>query len=615
MNFYFIKRKIERLLSQGRGKQLLWLSMLVVIALMILFVINSLFIGMNSQEIVPNFFGIKTIGEYMWFKFSIALAGTLLFSSLLISVISNILKNISESYKIGESKYVFKNHILIIGGAQRLGDMLIAIRDDKDLKKKNVLVMTASDVQKLRHKMERHLADSAFCKHVNYFHRDRNNLTALKDAYADKASMIYIIGEDNEIAHDALNIRCLNLLKKLCGKSGPIIPCYVVVEMHTTQEVFNYLTDDTSSRLNVEIVNESDYAVEQLLVNTDFLPALTQEDKEQRLRVIIFGKTSIARSFATQIAQICHYPNYEGLKTRTIISLVDYNDADMYSLVAHYSNMFELCHYKYISSKETKDYYPQTKYGDFLDFEWEFVGEQLSSPLVINLIESWTKDPLTNTVFAICEESDAANVYLSSHLPRIVYDQGINIAVFQNNYSDVINNANESGMFGNIFVFGKAQQREDVLFLKRSSVGKRINRIYDLKYGMPPAKDEEEAWNKLPFIHKYSSIASGNSIRLKSRCFNLIPTDNFFRKLTPKELHSIAEVEHRRWMATELILGYRAAPIKERQDRSHFKELKASFIHLDIAPFSELCGEEEKDLHIIQNLPYIVSGEEDILKV
>ena len=56
-------------------------------------------------------------------------------------------------------------------------------------------------------------------------------------------------------------------------------------------------------------------------------------------------------------------------------------------------------------------------------------------------------------------------------------------------------------------------------------------------------------------------------------------------------------------------MGYQAAPIKDRKDRTNYKELKEKkYIHLDIAPFNELPGEQKKDLLIIKSIPYIITG-------
>ena len=98
---------------------------------------------------------------------------------------------------------------------------------------------------------------------------------------------------------------------------------------------------------------------------------------------------------------------------------------------------------------------------------------------------------------------------------------------------------------------------------------------------------------------------------MKLRAFGLEPTRASVDALDAEALEALSEVEHRRWMTTVLLTGYRAAPKCERSDRGRFKELKnKEFIHLDIAPYDELAHEADKDRLIVQNIPYIMNGEE-----
>ncbi|MBP5488721.1 MAG: hypothetical protein J6X77_04035, partial [Bacteroidales bacterium] len=113
--------------------------------------------------------------------------------------------------------------------------------------------------------------------------------------------------------------------------------------------------------------------------------------------------------------------------------------------------------------------------------------------------------------------------------------------------------------------------------------------------------------------HKLSSIASAASIPLKLRAFGIEPTRASVDSLSAEVLDSLSEVEHRRWMISVLLMGYSAAPSKERKDRSRFKELKKNFIHLDIAPYSEIADEADKDTVIVKNIPFIIGGEPIVL--
>ena len=87
---------------------------------------------------------------------------------------------------------------------------------------------------------------------------------------------------------------------------------------------------------------------------------------------------------------------------------------------------------------------------------------------------------------------------------------------------------------------------------------------------------------------------------------------------------SIYEVEHRRWMVSALILGYSAVDKETRSNwktrrlaeadngpaDKEFKELKRSFIHMDITPYDALIPSEMfKDKVIIDRMNYILRGE------
>lgn len=606
-----IRQKLDKMLFEGQGQQLLWLSVTSVVVLLLLLLIGWMFEGMKWQSIVALFMDPGNFDSpegHDIFRIATALLGAFFFSTLLISVFTNIFENISSSYKKGESIYSFKNHILIVGSARPLKSMLCAIRDNSDLQRKSILVMTASNVETLRSKMEIQLADPAFFDRISFFHRERNYLKYLKEACADKASMIYVIGEDGEPAHDALNIHCLNLLEELCGNEGTVIPCYLIMEKHFTLRLFNYMSSKKASRLNVEVINESDYAVEQLLKESEFLPAFRADD-ERRLHLVICGSSLLSHSFATIAAQICHYPNFAGSKTRTRFSLIGFDERDRDSFLASYRNLFDLSHFRYVTTKGSAETPPRSEFGDFLDIEWEFIKEPLMSPSVDALLAKWATDPKEALVLAMCYLDDETNTFMSLHLPKAVYESGTHIAVHQNDSSEMMDLANTTGMFGKVFIFGNAHPGEDLLFLNRSSMGKRVNRVYDSAYGNPPAKDEEEAWRRLPYAHKQSSIISANSIPLKLRCFDIEPTMEDIRGLSDEQLACLSEVEHRRWMATQLLMGYYAAPSELRKDRSHFKELKTKkFIHLDIAPYDELPEEEKKDTLIMNNIPYIMTG-------
>ena len=614
-----IRRRFDRLLSEGEGRQFIWLFLTLLLIIGVSWGVLH-FIGWRFtwQEIVGLFLDGGTFSTYYGrhdgFRLFITLVGVFLFSSLVVSVFTNVFQNISTSYKKGITRYGFKNHILILGSNHMLKGMLLAIKENKYLKDRDIVVMTIDDVEKLRDNMDAFIDDKDFSGHITYYHDDRCSYKHLANAHADKASIIYLIGENEEPFHDSINIECLGLLNRLCQGVGAPITCYVIMENHSSQEVIQFMTREPSSRLRTEIINDKDYAVEQLLIDTDFLPSFSP-DSEQHLHVVIAGTTSIARSFAIVTAGICHFPNFKDKTSRTVITFIDENMKTMMNdYISSRQHIFDLSHYRYVSPLKVESHIPKEEYGDFLDVEWEFVDGRISSPFCRNMLREWCNDPKQKLVIAICHDDGEINLAVSLHLPKEIFLNHIPVAVYEKSHAGLINMANSSDRFKNLICFGEAVPYNDALFLLQSQRGKRINYLYNLQFGNSSCSSEDEAWSEIIHVHKLSSIASANSIPLKMRSFNLLPTRDCFDNITKEQLDCLSEVEHRRWMMSVLQMGYQAATKEQRKHRENFKSLKEKeLIHLDIAPYDEMPFEADIDEFLVRNIPYIINGSEIVM--
>lgn len=614
------KRRFDRMLSEGQGRQLLWLTIITLSVFLLLYFSANLMGGLSWQEVLGlyldpgNFPGDKKeVPIYLdVIRVLIILSGAVFFSALLISILSNVFDNISKSYQRGEHHYQLNDHILIIGASSILKELLFAIKNNRQFDKKDILITTTSNVVDLRQKIELAIADKRFCNRIIYYHSNRTSYMKLVETCPNKASMIYIIGEENESSHDAISLSCLRHLEKICEKISSPIQCYMLVEKHSTLDMFQQLGENLCSSLCVEIINRNDYVAEIFLANTDFLPVMEKGCK-QHLHIIIDGNTSMGRAFASVATQICHFPNYDN-KRRTVISFIDKDMREkMFDYVAFHQNLFDLCHYRFISDDCREDYHPREQFGDFLDIEYEFIEGSSSSPNVRNMIEQCVNDEREETVIIICHNDDRINISTALHLPPVVYERRVHVAVWQKEYPQIIVEAASTKKYSNLYYFGDGMKYDDALFIYRSAKGKRVNRLYDLEYGNPPADNEDEAWMKLSYAHKTSSIASAYSILTKLRCIGCDPTKADI-VLSDSQIEALSEMEHRRWMTTMLMIGYSAAPKEERKDRSRFKQLKdEKFIHLDIAPYEELPHEQEKDMLLVKNIPYILTGKNKMI--
>ena len=156
--------------------------------------------------------------------------------------------------------------------------------------------------------------------------------------------------------------------------------------------------------------------------------------------------------------------------------------------------------------------------------------------------------------------------------------------------SSVLDRANETGMYGTIIQFGQIDEAaSDPLFQLRSQRGKRVNFIYHKKYADQPCSSADEAWHKISEADKYSSIYCGNAMVLRRLCYD------FSGDKTP-----IYEAEHRRWLMSELLMGFEPG---EKTD-------KKRFIHADIVPYDKLTETEQiKDADLIDQIDYILYGD------
>lgn len=586
-----IKRKIDKLLSAGQGKQLIYLSVFCLFAVLAFSGFAKLFFeGYSWQEIASVFLdpgNFPGIGEHYIFQLLIGLVGCFIFSALLVSVFSNVFDNISEAVRKGERRYKMSGHLLILGNNNRLPAMLSQYWIENP--DGNVVIMTTSDVQKLRETLEADLGKKA--ENIIFYFGERDNISNLESACVNEASQIYIIGEINEKDLDSKNIRCYELIKQLGADN---ISCYLALEHESSVSVLQY--DNRESAGKLEIINTMEYEAEQLLVYTDFLPAL-KKDSDQASHIVILGTSEIAKAVAFVAAHISHYPNYRSKGIKTKISFVGKNMRKwMDDLIASKPGLFELSAYTYIGSKGNKDEEkPNDAYGDILDIEWEFIDNHASSPQVRKMMKIWAEDKGQKLSFIVCEESEKDRIETVLNLPDCAADSSV--AIYMEGNQSIISKAVETGMYGNIVCFGGDSDWKDPLFQKRAKRGMRVNHVYSSLYG-DKNKTAEQAWCDIPIAHKFSSIESANSIPLRRRCFD-----------SNSERIDIYELEHRRWMLSSLLMGFRALPTKEAikaREEGKMKEFKARFIHPDIVDFDILSEHEKnKDKDIIDAESYI----------
>ena len=543
-----LRRKLDKMLTYGRGSQLL-LLFTVVIAFFVLFLFISAICGWNYgwQDIIALFLdpgGFGGAGEHDGFRLIATLTGIFLFSTLFISVFNNIVDNVSESARNGDMRYRTKNHILILGVNHQLLPMLHALEEEHS--KQDIVIMTKNDVEKINAEIVSRFAGSRFMNRIILYHGAWDTLDELKTARPQFAEKIYILG-DGGTDSDSTNIRCCNQLKTICETANKQIFCYMMMENGSSFDLYMKSEKTISTdKLKIDIVNSREYAAEQVLAGDRFLPVIKADDPRFS-HFVVLGLGGIAKAIAFTVAHNSHYPKLNGAIRHTRISIIGNGMRSwMDNLAASRPGLFQRARYTYIAPDGTEERHLPER--DFLDVEWEFIDMSDTSPLARKMIESWASDFEHQALsIAICHVIQAERTAALLHLPLVVYDKShsIPICIYLESDAETALSAMESGDYGIIKPFGPALgSSSDPLFKERSKRGILVNAIYNVGRTGMNNYDVISAWYDGSESDKFASTYCANA--LDFRWANFDPLG---------DREPIYEAEHRRWMMTKLLMN------------------------------------------------------------
>lgn len=542
-----LKRRLDKMLTQGMGSQLL-LLLIAVVVFFGLFMIIAAILGWNYgwQDIIAMFLdpgGFGGHGEHDGFRLVVTLVGILLFSTLLISVFNNIFDNISDSAKSGVMRYRVRNHILILGADSHLMPMLEALREEPG--KQDIVIMTQGEVEPLSAEVEARFADRRFTNRIVFYRGAWDTLEELKTAQPQLADKIYVIGEHGDSEHDSMNMRCCKLLKQLCAQSKNDIPCFVMMKNGSTIDMYMKETKPLSTeRLKIDIVNTREYAAEQVLAWKRFLPVIKADDPHYS-HFVILGTGPMAKAVAFTVAHNSHYPHLNGAIRRTRISIVSPGVKEwMDNLAAARPQLFERSRYSYIAPDGTvTEHLPD---DDILDVEWEFIDQRDAAPEARRLLQTWAADSEQQYLrIAICHTDQSERIASLLHLPQVIYSQKTPICIYLEKGGETALRAMETGNYGIIKPFGPAMgSLSDPLFKDRSKRGNLVNAVYLVGKAGFHDFDYYNAWYNSKESDKFASTYCANALNL--RWLNFDPSG---------DREPIYEAEHRRWMMTKLLMG------------------------------------------------------------
>ena len=242
----------DRSFSSGLGKQIIWLlaiMLVVYVLLIILSYIKTLYSPGEGDSLgrwYDVFFLLMDPGSSSGamtspFVIICSLVGLVVFSGMLISVISNVLERRVESYQNGETVYKLRDHIVIIGYNDSVPSLVSTLRTKGEHRDEDLFIViqssqVAEDIRSRLHMS----SDKWMEKNTIVLHGQENSIEDLEKLYISKSKEVWIIGDETLEAHDSTNLECLSLVSELCEGRSQKLDCHVLFEHQTVYSVFQF---------------------------------------------------------------------------------------------------------------------------------------------------------------------------------------------------------------------------------------------------------------------------------------------------------------------------------------------------------------------------------------
>lgn len=542
---------------------------------------------------------------------TLALLGIFLFNGLLVTTILGMIDRRKEGLRNGRVRYTAKdlpaNQFAVVIGANEIASSviknLLKPKTDENtlecLSNKNnkyVILQTSSDVQKVRDVLASHLTPAELDKVIIY-NALRDSELEIAHLHLEYATEIYILGENTtidggETYHDAMNMRCLNIVSLVLNKNDNGCnkkDCHVMFEYQTTYSVFQH--SDISKRihnvLNFFPFNRYESWARRILIdnrakiNEDeicYVPLDGYEgispSEKTHVHLVIVGMSKMGIALGIQALHVSHYPNickYPDQRTR--VTFIDTNaDKEMAFFKGRYATLFELARHRYIDAnncnkeqlntqdecgvESNKNEYrwidpmkdPACKWKhlskngkNFLDVEIEFIKGELESDGVRNYLKEISKEELNSKLtIAICLTQTHQAVAAALYMPIDMY-QSANLQqvwVYQRDADDIISNLSDETIEGISMRYQKlrpfgmlyGEYMDDGSHLTKAQF---INIAYqdDMILTESLLKNKKD-WEDAPVAKKWSSQLSADSIYVKMRSvFNWIDYHKYLQQL------------------------------------------------------------------------------------
>lgn len=411
-------------------------------------------------------------GVHGWSLFACSLTflfGAFIFNGVIIGIITNSIDRRVKSYQEGHLYYLKSGHYIIMG-YDNLVPSIISYILEKD-KNAFVLVLTSADVISIREKLLKSFSTKQMEQIIiNYGHRISDDV--YKDIHLESAEQIYIVGNHEKPAHDAINVECIDCICRYLNKpeiaQKPNRITCVFKDLDTyaafkTSEIFKEV-----GRLGIEFVPYNLFAgwAKQVFVKRRYkdldnagveykYPSVYGKgfspDDDKYVHLVFVGTTNFAVAFAMEAAHVLHFPNSDKAKTR--ITFIDTNaDKEKDEFITRNRHFFEVQSYRYRDLSNDPKPVPSdtgTEYvifkgedANFLDIEFEFIKGDVFSQKIQNEIRNWAnehnKKQYLSIFLALADQR--RNFVMGMNMPDEVYDKEVNLFIRQDRSDNFVTN-------------------------------------------------------------------------------------------------------------------------------------------------------------------------------
>ena len=446
----------------------------------------------------------------------LAVVGILLLGGLLVSTLINWFDRRREQWlggriRYGERQFVGRRFAVVIGADEIVASVIRSLlsggapgRSGASAGGLNfkcedsnsyVLLQTSRDPEEVRAELASHLPLEDM-RRVVIYNALRDSRDEIRLLLPRLATEIYVLGESTdgdggESGHDALNMKCVNLLAAETGRgdgdagSGALRKkhaphrkvCKVLFEYQTTYSVLQFSDiprkvrenlvfipfnryESWAQRVIVDGVSEDAAAAGGRIEYTpldgyDGIPAHSGDF----VHFVVLGMSKMGVAMGVEAALQAHYPNFK--KARTRISFVDPDaDSEMRFMLGRYSSLFGLARRKYVDASACDAGMLEPSAGwidpmessgcrwrhlsddgsNFMDTEFEFVKGDIESDGVREWLRKAVAEENARLTVAVCLDRTHRAIAASLYLPAEIYDRVQQIWVYQKDASDIVLN-------------------------------------------------------------------------------------------------------------------------------------------------------------------------------